>query len=146
MILRNNTMLKIRLARSGAKKRPYYPIVVADSRDSRDGRHVERIGFFNPVAIGGEERLRLNIERVEYWVNNGAQMSDRVATLVKEAKLGPEVAAEKRAAKAAKKLAEKEAADKAKAEEEAKAAAEQAAANKAAETATDENSDNAEDK
>lgn len=142
-------MLKIRLARSGAKKRPYYPIVVADSREARDGRHVERIGFFNPVAQGGEERLRLDVERVDYWVSRGAQLSDRVATLVKEAKLGPEAAAEKRAAKAAKKLAEKEAAAKAKAEEEAKAAAEAEAAeqaNAASEETAEENSDNAEEK
>ncbi len=132
-------MLKIRLARGGAKKRPYFPIVVADSRNSRDGRHVERIGFFNPIACGGEERLRLDVERVEYWITRGAQLSERVAALVKEAKLGPEVIAEKRAADVAKKLAAKQAAEKAKADAEALAAkaqadAEAAEAKAAAET------------
>lgn len=120
-------MLKIRLARGGAKKRPYYPIVVADSRSSRDGRHVERIGFFNPIAIGGAERLRLNIERVDYWVARGAQLSDRVGELLKEAQRGPEVVSQERAAKAAKKQASKEAARKAKAEAAAVEASEQAA-------------------
>ncbi len=109
-------MLKIRLARGGAKKRPYYPIVVADSRSSRDGRHVERIGFFNPIAVGGAERLRRNVERVDYWVARGAQLSDRVSELLKEAQLGPEAVAQERAAKAAKKQAAQEAARKAKAE------------------------------
>jgi small subunit ribosomal protein S16 len=110
-------MLKIRLARGGAKKRPYYPIVVADSRNSRDGRHLERIGFFNPIAKGGEERLRLSLERVSYWVERGAQVSDRVAALVKDAQAGPEVVAAKREATAAKKEAARLAAAKAKAEE-----------------------------
>ena len=121
-------MLKIRLARGGAKKRPYFPIVVADSRNSRDGRHVERLGFFNPIANGGEERLRLDVERLDYWVTRGAQMSDRVSTLLKEAKKGSEAVAASREAKAAKKVAAKQAADKAKADAEAKAAAEAEAA------------------
>lgn len=120
----NIRMLKIRLARSGAKKRPYYPIVVADSRDSRDGRHVERIGFFNPIATGGEERLRLDLERVNHWVGRGAQISERVAELVKEAAMGPEAVAEKRAAATAKKKAAKIAAAQAKADADQAAAAE----------------------
>jgi small subunit ribosomal protein S16 len=79
-------MVKIRLSRGGAKKKPFYHIVVADSRKSRDGRNIERLGFFNPVARGQEERLRLNLERVDYWTGVGAQVSDRVKTLVSEAR------------------------------------------------------------
>ena len=79
-------MVKIRLSRGGAKKQPFYHIVVADSRRARDGRNIERLGFFNPVARGQEERLRLDLERVEYWQGNGAQLSDRVKTLVSEAR------------------------------------------------------------
>jgi len=78
-------MVTIRLARGGAKKRPFYSIVVTDSRNARDGRFIERVGFFNPVARGQEERLRLNMERLAYWIGNGAQASERVAQLVKEA-------------------------------------------------------------
>ena len=79
-------MVKIRLSRGGAKKQPFYHIVVADSRRARDGRNVERLGFFNPVARGQEERLRLDLERVEYWQGVGAQLSERVKTLVSEAR------------------------------------------------------------
>lgn len=79
-------MVKIRLSRGGAKKQPFYHIVVADSRRARDGRNIERLGFFNPVARGQEERLRLNLERVDYWTGTGAQVSDRVKTLVSEAR------------------------------------------------------------
>ncbi|BES72506.1 30S ribosomal protein S16 [Marinobacter nanhaiticus D15-8W] len=78
-------MVTIRLARGGAKKRPFYHLAVTDSRRARDGRFIERVGFFNPVARGQEERLRVDQERVEYWVNQGAQTSDRVAKLLKEA-------------------------------------------------------------
>ena len=78
-------MVTIRLARAGAKKRPFYHIVVADSRRARDGRYIERLGFFNPVAKGGEERLRLDGAKIEQWISKGAQTSDRVAQLVKEA-------------------------------------------------------------
>ena len=77
-------MVTIRLARSGAKKRPFYHIVVADSRRARDGRYIERVGFFNPIATGGEERLRIERERVDHWVSQGAQTSDRVAKLLKD--------------------------------------------------------------
>lgn len=76
-------MVIIRLARGGAKKRPFYTLVAADSRRARDGRFVEQLGFFNPIATGKEERLKINVERFNYWVGNGAQVSDRVANLVK---------------------------------------------------------------
>jgi len=79
-------MVKIRLTRGGAKKKPFYHIVVADSRNSRDGRNIERVGFFNPVARGQEERLRVDLERVDYWTGVGAQVTDRVKTLVSEAR------------------------------------------------------------
>jgi len=78
-------MVTIRLARGGAKKRPFYSVVVTDSRNARDGRFIERVGFFNPVARGQEERLRLNLERVAYWISNGPQASERVAQLIKDA-------------------------------------------------------------
>ena len=77
-------MVTIRLARGGAKKPPFYHIVVADSRKPRDGRFIERIGYFNPVARGKEVRLKLEIERIDHWVKLGAQQSDRVAALSKE--------------------------------------------------------------
>lgn len=79
-------MVRIRLARGGSKKRPFYHIVVADKRNARDGRFLERVGFFNPIAAGQEERLRLELERVAHWVDQGAQMSDRVKKLVRDAK------------------------------------------------------------
>jgi small subunit ribosomal protein S16 len=78
-------MLVIRLSRTGAKKRPFYHLTVADNRKSRDGRFVERVGFYNPIAKGGEERLRIDAERIEYWQGQGAQLSDRVARLLKDA-------------------------------------------------------------
>ncbi|OBW91881.1 30S ribosomal protein S16 [Gallibacterium salpingitidis] len=78
-------MVTIRLSRGGAKKRPFYQIVVADSRCPRDGRFIERIGFFNPIASGKAERLRIDLDRVNDWVSKGASLSDRVASLVKEA-------------------------------------------------------------
>ncbi len=77
-------MVTIRLARGGAKKRPYYHVVVTDSRNRRDGRYIERIGFFNPIAVGGEVRLKIDAERAQHWVDKGAQTSDRVAKLLKE--------------------------------------------------------------
>ena len=78
-------MVIIRLARGGAKKSPFYSVVVADSRNRRDGRFIERVGFYNPVAKEGQEGLRLNSERIAFWRSNGAQLSDRVALLVKQA-------------------------------------------------------------
>jgi len=77
-------MVTIRLARGGAKKRPFYHVVVTDSRNRRDGRYIERIGFFNPVAAGEEVRLNIDTERAQYWVSQGAQPSERVAKLLKE--------------------------------------------------------------
>ena len=79
-------MVKIRLSRGGAKKKPFYHIVVADSRNKRDGRRIERIGFYNPMAKGQEEGLRLDLERVDYWTGVGAQLSERVANLVSQAR------------------------------------------------------------
>lgn len=79
-------MVTIRLARGGAKKRPFYNIVVADSRNARDGRFIERVGFFNPLARGQEETLRLDLDRVEHWVSNGAATTERVAKLIKDAR------------------------------------------------------------
>ena len=79
-------MVKIRLSRGGAKKKPFYHIVVADSRKKRDGRRIEKIGFFNPMAKGEEERLRLDLERVDYWTGVGAQISERVQNLVSQAR------------------------------------------------------------
>jgi len=78
-------MVSIRLSRGGAKNRPFYHVVVTDSRSSRDGRYIERVGFFNPLARGAEQRLVLDCERVQYWQANGAQPSDRVAKLIKDA-------------------------------------------------------------
>lgn len=77
-------MVTIRLARTGAKKRPFYHIVVADSRRARDGRYIERVGFFNPIATGGEEKLRIDRDRIDHWLAQGAQASERVASLLKE--------------------------------------------------------------
>lgn len=123
-------MVKIRLARGGAKKKPFYSIVATDSRKRRDSGYIERIGYFNPVARGQEVRLTIEEDRLDYWTSKGAQVSDRVKQLVKEFK-DPSIrekrvaAQEARAAAVAAKLA---AEAKAKAEAEAKAAEEAAAA------------------
>lgn len=79
-------MVVIRLARGGSKKRPFYHLTVADKRNPRDGRFIERVGFFNPLARGQEEHARVNLERVDYWVGKGAQASDRAAQVIKEYK------------------------------------------------------------
>lgn len=79
-------MVIIRLSRGGSKKRPFYRIVVADRRMPRDGRCIERIGFYNAVAQGQEERLRIELDRVDHWVSKGAKLSDTVASLVKESR------------------------------------------------------------
>ena len=78
-------MVKIRLTRGGAKKRPFYHIIVTDSRSARDGRNIERVGYYNPVAQGAEQRVVLDLERVDHWVKNGAQLTDKVRNLLKEA-------------------------------------------------------------
>ena len=119
-------MVVIRLARSGAKKNPYYFITVADERRPRDGAFIERLGFFNPTAKGQEERLRIDLEKLNEWVSKGAQPSDRVLALTKEAKLSPEEYAQKVEAKKAK-IAEKKAALAAKLAKEAEEAAEEEA-------------------
>lgn len=78
-------MVKIRLTRGGAKKRPFYHIVVTDHRNKRDGRAIERVGYYNPIAQGTEKRVQLDNERVQHWVGQGAQLTDKVRMLVKEA-------------------------------------------------------------
>lgn len=77
-------MVSIRLSRAGATKRPFYHMVVTDSRNGRDGRYIERLGYFNPVGKENEENLRIDLERVDYWISNGARPSERVASLIKK--------------------------------------------------------------
>ena len=77
-------MVIIRLARGGAKKRPFYNMVVANSRNARDGRFIERVGFYNPRATGGEETLRIQMDRIDYWQSHGAQLSGTVNRLLKQ--------------------------------------------------------------
>jgi small subunit ribosomal protein S16 len=86
-------MVIIRLARGGATKRPFYHMVVTDSRCRRDGRYIERLGFFNPIATGGEERLRIDLGRVDHWLALGAQSSERVGDLLKQYRKGSAAAA-----------------------------------------------------
>ena len=80
-----DTMVKIRLTRGGAKKRPFYHIIVTDSRSARDGRNIERVGYYNPVASGNDKPYELDLERMKHWVGLGAQMSEKVADLYKQA-------------------------------------------------------------
>ena len=124
-------MLTIRLARAGAKKRPFFHITVADSRKPRDGRFVERIGYFNPISSGKEVRLEINQDRIDYWLSQGAQVSDRVLTLIKEKNETPEgkakreqVKEKRRLRKVAKRVAAKPA-EETPAEEPVEAAAEE---------------------
>lgn len=77
-------MVVIRLARGGAKRRPFYHVVVTDNRNKRDGRYIERLGFFNPIANGQDKRLELKMDRIDHWKSRGAKLSDRVVSLVKE--------------------------------------------------------------
>ena len=77
-------MVTIRLSRGGSKKRPFYHVTVADHHRARDGRFIERVGFFNPIAKGAEEGVRLDIDRLDYWVRQGAQLSERVSKIVKD--------------------------------------------------------------
>ena len=76
-------MVVIRLARAGAKKRPFYHIVVADKRSSRNGRFIERLGYFNPIAAGKEVELKIDLDRINHWINHGAQPSVRVRSLIR---------------------------------------------------------------
>jgi small subunit ribosomal protein S16 len=93
-------MVVIRLARGGAKKRPFFNIVVADSHNRRDGRFIERVGFYNPIANEGEESLRVALDRISYWQEHGAKLSDTVAGLVKKSARPVQPAAEPAAAAA----------------------------------------------
>ncbi len=77
-------MVRIRLSRGGATKRPFYHIVVTDGRSRRDGRYIERLGFFNPIAAGSEEKLKVDLDRTDYWLSKGAQASDRVVKLLSD--------------------------------------------------------------
>ena len=136
-------MVTIRLARGGAKKRPFYGIMVADQRRSPNGRFIERVGFFNPRAVGGEERLRIDTERVDFWVSKGAQPSDRVASLLKQFAKGPEALEAEKAKLVARAAAKKAAADKAEAEavkakEKAEAEAKKAEAEEAEQAQAEE--------
>ena len=102
-------MVVVRLAKSGAKKNPYYFITVADSRKPRDGAFIERLGFFNPSAKGSEERMRFNVERLDHWISQGAQLSDKVKKLAKDARLSPDELQAKLDAKKDKRAQKKEA-------------------------------------
>ena len=113
-------MVKIRLARGGAKKKPFYSIVATDSRKRRDSGYIERIGYFNPVARGQEVRLQLEEDRLAYWISQGAQISDRVKQLVREYK-DPSIREKYLAAKALKKAAAQKSKSDAKAKAEAPA-------------------------
>lgn len=86
-------MVIIRLARGGAKKRPFFNMVVADSRNRRDGRFIERVGFYNPRATGNEETLRVQIDRITFWQSQGAQLTNTVTRLIKQSGAQKEVAA-----------------------------------------------------
>ncbi len=119
-------MLKIRMSRGGAKKRPFYKIVVADSRRPRDGKFIEKVGFFNPLLPKDKtERLSLDIERIKYWLGQGAQPSERIARFLGEAKLIPMPKQRNNPIKA---LPKKKAQEKLKKAEDAKKTAEAAAA------------------
>ena len=151
-------MVTIRLSRAGAKKRPYYHITVTDSRKPRDGRFIERVGFFNPIAQGKDIRLSIDHERVEYWVGTGATLSERVESLIKESKLSPEEilkVEEKKEQLRLKKLAKKkenkeapaeEAAVEAPVEEAAEASSEEAPAEETAEAPAEEATEDSEKK
>ncbi|MBX9786793.1 MAG: 30S ribosomal protein S16 [Alphaproteobacteria bacterium] len=117
--------LKIRLARGGAKKRPFYQIVIADARSPRDGRFVEKVGTYNPMlSHDNEDRIRLNSDRIKYWLGVGAQPTDRVALFLGKAKLIEMPAVHETPLKSAPKA---KAQERLKAEEEARLAREEAA-------------------
>jgi small subunit ribosomal protein S16 len=122
-------MVVIRLSRGGSKKRPYFNVVVAESSKKRDGRFIERVGFYNPSAREGSETLRLESERIEYWQSNGAQLSETVNRIVKLNAKGPDGLVAMKKKDEAKALARKnkKAADKAAKAEEAVSAEEAAA-------------------
>ncbi|MCC5863134.1 MAG: 30S ribosomal protein S16 [Gammaproteobacteria bacterium] len=93
-------MVSIRLTRGGAKKRPFYHIIVTDSRNRRDGAYIERLGFFNPLAGSDVEQLRVDLARIDHWVGQGARPSERVAQLIKHARKGSTAAPAEQAASA----------------------------------------------
>ena len=141
-------MVVIRLSRGGAKKAPFYNIVAADKRNRRDGRFIERLGYFNPEARGKDTRLELNKERIDYWLSQGAQASERVSHLLKAfnkqdekvvkaapSRMEQKIAQQKASKEAAKKklAEEKKAAEEAEKAEAAKAEQEKKAADKAEE-------------
>ena len=135
--------ISLRLSRGGAKKRPYYRIVVADSRSPRDGKYLEQVGTYNPVlAKGDENRVKLNEDRIRYWLGVGAQPTDRVARFLDTAGIKERAATSNpkkgEPGEKAKERAEEKAAKLAEAEEAAKAAAEEAAAPAAEEAAAEE--------
>jgi small subunit ribosomal protein S16 len=111
-------MVKIRLSRGGAKKRPFYHVIVTDERKKRDGAYIERLGYFNPMALATETGLLIDLARIEHWQKNGAQLSDRVASLVEKYKEQPEKAAAPATEAAKPKAAKKPAAKKTKAAEQ----------------------------
>ena len=134
-------MVVIRLSRGGSKKSPFYNVVVADSRNRRDGRFIERVGFYNPSAKAGAEGLRIDAARITFWTGNGAQMSDTVARLAKNHAKGPEAmlaAKAKDAAKADASKAKAVALEAAKVKATADAAATKAAEAEAATATTEE--------
>ncbi len=116
-------MVVIRLNRLGAKKRPFYHVVVADSRFAASGRFIEQVGFFNPIATGKEVRLRLDVETINNWISKGAQPSDRVKRLLQENEMGIEAVLKAKEEKRVRKLAAKKAKAAAEAESKAEAAA-----------------------
>lgn len=123
-------MVVIRLSRGGSNKRPFYKVVAADSRAARDGKYLEQLGYFNPIAAGADKRLELNQERINYWLGQGAQPSQRVQGLLQEL-ANPELI-DKRKAKKAKRVAAKK--EKAKLEAETKVKADTEATEAKAET------------
>ena len=86
-------MVVIRLARRGAKKRPFYDVVAIDKRQARDGRFIEKLGFYNPIASGKAEEMRFKLDRIDYWVGQGAQLSNRMTHLIKKYKKSSQAAA-----------------------------------------------------
>ena len=137
-------MLTIRLARAGAKKRPFFHITVADSRKPRDGRFIERVGFFNPISKGKEVRLEIDQERLDYWLSQGANISDRVKTLIKENNETPEEKEKREGKKEKRRLRKLVKRAEAKTSDEPAAAAEEAPAAEPTEEAVAEDAPAAE--
>lgn len=128
-------MVVIRLSRTGGNKSPFYHVVVADSRRTRDGRFIERIGYYNPSARGQDVRLQLEQERVDYWLGQGAKASERVIHLIKALKKSPDEAQQAAPSRSEMKKAQIESALKAQKKAEAEAAKDAAAKEEAPNTA-----------